>query len=103
MQLGIVTGNVWATRKEDGLTGLTLLFVQPIYPDGTEINSPLIAADRIGAGIGDKVIVTQGSSARFIAPNNSMPIDAVIIGIVDSTDVQSVRKGEVDGESSRND
>ncbi|MHA6259280.1 EutN/CcmL family microcompartment protein [Sporosarcina sp. CAU 1771] len=103
MQLGKVTGNVWATRKEDGLIGLTLLFVQPIYPDGTEIHSPIIAADRIGAGIGDQVIVTEGSSARFIAPGNSIPIDAVIIGIVDSTEVQSDRKGESDGESRRDD
>lgn len=89
MQLGKVMGNVWATRKEDGLTGLTLLFVQPIHPDGTEIDAPIIAADRIGAGMGDQVIVTEGSSARFIAPDSTIPIDAVIIGIVDSTEVQS--------------
>ena len=103
MQLGMVIGNVWATRKEDGLTGLKLLFVQPIHPDGTVIDSPIIAADRIGAGMGDQVIVTEGSSARFITPDNSMPIDAVIIGIVDSTEIQSVGEGETDGESSRND
>lgn len=88
MQLGTVIGNVWATRKEEGLTGLKLLFVQPVHPDGTAIQSPIIAADRIGAGMGDQVIITQGSSARFILPDESIPIDAVIIGIVDSTEIQ---------------
>ncbi|HEY9578111.1 MAG TPA: EutN/CcmL family microcompartment protein [Pseudobacillus sp.] len=87
MQIGTVIGNVWATRKEDGLTGLKLLFVQPIHPDGTSIHTPIIAVDRIGAGIGDQVIVTEGSSARFITPNHPLPIDAVIIGIVDSTEI----------------
>lgn len=88
MQLGKVIGNVWATRKEDGLTGLKLLFVQPIHPDGSDIQSPIIAADRIGAGVGDQVIVTKGSSARFINPDRSTPIDAIIVGIVDPTDKQ---------------
>lgn len=88
MQLGTVIGNVWATRKEEGLTGLKLLFVQPIHPDGTPIQFPIIAADRIGAGMGDQVIMTQGSSARFILPDESIPIDTVIIGIVDSTEIQ---------------
>ncbi|KAB7706652.1 ethanolamine utilization protein EutN [Bacillus aerolatus] len=87
MQMGKVIGNVWATRKEDGLTGLKLLFVQPIHPNGSSIHSPIIAADRIGAGIGDEVIITEGGSARFIMPDNPLPIDAVIIGIVDSTEI----------------
>ncbi|MBM7649292.1 ethanolamine utilization protein EutN [Bacillus ectoiniformans] len=88
MKLGTVIGNVWATRKEDGLTGLKLLFVQPIHPNGTPIHSPIIAADRIGAGMGDQVIITEGGSARFITPDTPLPIDAVIIGIVDSTEIE---------------
>ncbi len=87
MRMGTIIGNVWATRKEDGLTGLKLLFVQPIHPDGSAIHSPIIAADRIGAGMGDKVIVTEGSSARYIMPDSSLPIDAVIVGIVDATEL----------------
>lgn len=85
--MGTVIGNVWATRKEEGLTGLKLLFVQPIRPDGAPVHTPIIAADRIGAGIGDQVIITEGGSARFIMPDNPLPIDAVIIGIVDSTEI----------------
>lgn len=86
MQLGKVIGSVWATRKEEGLTGLKLLFIQPIHPDGTEILAPIIAADRIGAGEGDQVIVTRGSAARYIEKDRSAPIDAIIIGIVDPSE-----------------
>ena len=89
MQIGKVTGNVWATRKEDGLTGLKFLFVQLEDPQGLPIDTPLIAADRIGAGIGDRVLVTRGSAARFIFKEADLPIDTVIIGIVDSIDVES--------------
>lgn len=86
MQLGKVIGSVWATRKEEGLTGLKLLFIQPIHPDGTEIQAPIIAADRIGAGVGDQVIVTRGSAARYIQEDRSALIDAIIIGIVDPSE-----------------
>ena len=94
MKLGTVIGNVWATRKEDGLTGLKFLFVQPIHPNGTAIHTPIIAVDRIGAGMGDQVIITEGGSSRFIMPDNPIPIDASIIGIVDSTEIE---RGESDG------
>jgi ethanolamine utilization protein EutN len=89
MQIGKVTGNIWATRKEDGLKGLKFLFVQLEDTQGLPMETPLVAADRIGAGIGDRVLVTRGSAARFIFKNEDLPIDAVIIGIVDSIDVES--------------
>jgi ethanolamine utilization protein EutN len=88
MQIGTVIGNVWATRKEDHLTGLTFLFVQPEDPTGLCIDTPFIALDRIGSGIGDRVMVTRGSAARFVFKDENLPIDAVIIGIVDSIDVE---------------
>jgi ethanolamine utilization protein EutN len=89
MQIGKVIGNVWATRKEEGLTGLKFLFVQLEDPQESPVGTPLIAADRIGAGIGDRVMVTRGSAARFIIKREDIPLDAVIIGIVDSIDVES--------------
>ncbi|MFC0187426.1 EutN/CcmL family microcompartment protein [Fictibacillus aquaticus] len=89
MRLGTVVGNIWATRKEEGLTGLKFLFVQLEAPDGSPIESPVISADRIGAGIGDRVMITTGSAARFVIQDKDLPIDAVIIGIVDSVDVES--------------
>ncbi|MFT9846490.1 EutN/CcmL family microcompartment protein [Aneurinibacillus sp. REN35] len=89
MRMGTVIGNVWATRKEDGLTGLKFLFVQLEDTAGAPIDAPVIAADRIGAGIGDTVMITTGSAARFAIPERDVPVDAVIIGIVDSIDVES--------------
>ncbi|MGC4377566.1 EutN/CcmL family microcompartment protein [Fictibacillus sp. Mic-4] len=89
MRLGTVIGNVWATRKEDGLTGLKFLVVQFEMPDGSPVEAPIIAADQIGAGIGDKVMVTTGSAARFAVPEKDLPIDSVVVGIVDSIDVES--------------
>ncbi|MDN4526629.1 EutN/CcmL family microcompartment protein [Fictibacillus fluitans] len=89
MKIGTVIGNIWATRKEEGLIGLKFLFIQLELPDGSPIESPVIAADRIGAGIGDKVMITSGSAARFVIENNNVPIDSAVIGIVDSIDVES--------------
>lgn len=88
MQMGKVIGNVWATRKEEGLEGLKLLIVQPVNSAGQPIRTQLVAADRIGAGIGDDVLVTSGGSSRYIMKEKSLPIDAVIVGIIDSTEVE---------------
>lgn len=94
MQIGTVIGNVWATRKEDHLTGLKLLIVQPELPSGKRIDAPFIAVDRIGAGVMDRVIVTRGSAAVNMNPDVPTPIDALIIGIIDSIDVESGENSE---------
>ncbi|PWA13054.1 ethanolamine utilization protein EutN [Pueribacillus theae] len=88
MQIGTVIGNVWATRKEDHLKGLKFLIVQPESPQGSAIDFAYIAVDRIGAGVGDKVMVTRGSAAANMTSDLRLPIDALIIGIVDSIDVE---------------
>ncbi|WP_391205716.1 EutN/CcmL family microcompartment protein [Psychrobacillus sp. L4] len=100
MQIGKVIGNVWATRKEEGLQGLKLLIVQPVDVQGKPVKTQFVAADRIGAGIGDDVLVTSGGSSRYIMRDHPMPIDAVIIGIIDSTEVE---RGEIDEQSNRDD
>ena len=100
MQVGTVIGNIWATRKEDHLTGLKFLFVQPELPNGSPINAPFIAVDRIGAGVGDKVMVTRGSAAAYMTADSHLPIDALIIGIIDSIDVE---RGVELGKGIRND
>lgn len=95
LQLGTVIGNVWATRKEEHLTGFKFLFVQPELPNGLPIQAPFIAIDRIGAGVGDKVMVTIGNAAANMAIETRLPIDALIIGIIDSIDVLGgVESGE---------
>ncbi len=75
MIIGTVIGNVWSTRKIEALVGLKFLVVET---DRGEI----VACDNIGAGEGDKVLITQGSSARQ-ETGDSIPIDALIIGIID--------------------
>ncbi|MEC1717066.1 EutN/CcmL family microcompartment protein [Schinkia azotoformans] len=84
MVIGTVLGSIWATRKEDGLTGGKLLKVKldHVEPDGACMDSILVAADRIGAGTGDKVIVTRGTPASKFN-DQPVPIDALIIGIID--------------------
>ncbi|TYR78905.1 ethanolamine utilization protein EutN [Priestia megaterium] len=94
MKIGTVIGNVWATRKEDNLRGLKFLIVQPKFSNGSATDTPFIAVDRIGAGIGDAVIVTQGSAASHMTSDTPLPIDAIIIGIIDSIDIE---RGEESG------
>ena len=88
MQVAKVIGNIWATRKEEKLAGLKLLLVKPVdVLDKTADKSPLIAADMIGAGVGETVIIVGGSSARGAAGDNSIPVDATVVGIVDDLEI----------------
>ncbi|MFD1415062.1 EutN/CcmL family microcompartment protein [Oceanobacillus jeddahense] len=85
MIIGDVMGSVWATRKDEKLNGLKLLIVKPIYND--DLASTFVAADLAGAGVGDTVLVTKGSSARSAFGKERLPIDSVIVGVVDSIDM----------------
>lgn len=87
MFIGKVVGSVWATQKEAGMENLKLLIVQPLDLHERESGQPVIAADRIGAGVGERVIVSRGTPARILFDNKNTPIDAVIVGIVDSFEV----------------
>ncbi|MFC5469863.1 EutN/CcmL family microcompartment protein [Cohnella suwonensis] len=94
MFLGLVIGSVWATQKEEGMDNLKLMIVQPIDAFGVRAGSQVIAADRIGAGVGENVIVSRGSPARVLFGGKAVPIDAMIVGIVDSFDVAERSSGE---------
>ena len=88
MQVAKVIGNIWATRKDDKLSGLKLLLVKPVdVLDETADKTPLGAADTIGAGVGETVIVVGGSSARNAAGDVSIPVDATVVGIVDDLEI----------------
>ena len=88
MIIGKIIGNVWATRKNDDLTGLKLMIVEPIeYKDHAK-TYPIVAVDIIGAGVGETVLVTSGSSARVSVGSGNAPIDHVIVGIVDKVDLE---------------
>lgn len=74
MKIGTVTGCVWATRKAEGLTGQTLLVVDCE-------SECLVAADLVGAGQGDRVLVITGSTARAYCGGS--PMDAAVTAILD--------------------
>ncbi len=88
-----VTGSLIATQKVDSMVGYKLLVVEPYRLDGTTRKSltttgrTFIAVDMLGAGEGDYVLLTQGSSARLTPETKQLPIDAVVIGIVDTVHV----------------
>ncbi|MCG8530849.1 MAG: EutN/CcmL family microcompartment protein [Desulfovibrionales bacterium] len=74
-------GSVWSTRKSEQLMGLKLMMVELI--GGTRAGECMMVVDTISAGVGDRVIVTTGSSARRMLGDDTLPIDAVIVGIID--------------------
>ena len=83
MVLGKVIGNVWATRKDQKLTGLKLLIVRSVDLDYKEKETFVVAADSVGAGVGEIVLYCTGSSARQTEATENRPVDAVIMAIVD--------------------
>lgn len=90
MRIGTVIGNIWATRKEAKLSGLKLLIIQPVNIANRELDgAPLVAADIIGAGVGESVIFVSGSSARGAAGDNDTPVDATVVGIVDDLEIDA--------------
>ncbi|MCX7626025.1 MAG: EutN/CcmL family microcompartment protein [Candidatus Sumerlaeaceae bacterium] len=90
MLLGKVVGTVVSTQKDEGMRGFKLLVVQNLQLDMKLSSSYVIACDAVGAGIGDVVIVVQGSSARLTEQTKNKPVDAAIICIVDSVEVGGV-------------
>ena len=82
MLKGIVIGNVVSTRKQEALVGSKFMEVQ-ILQNGKETDQFIIAVDSVGAGIGETVLLTTGSSARLALSHPNVPTDAVIVGIVD--------------------
>lgn len=84
MILAKVISNIWATRKAEKLNGLKFLLVEEITGNELKIGKRIVAADIIGAGIGDRVIISIGSSAREMFNNEKIPADAVVVGIIDA-------------------
>lgn len=83
MRIGKVTGTVTATAKAERLTGKTLLVVDIIAADGAVLTPGVVAPDTVGAGVGDTVLLTQGSAARMAQGLSSAPVDLAVIAIVD--------------------
>ena len=83
MKLAKVTGNVTATAKDPQLTGQKLLLCDVVDGKGKVMEPALVAADTVGAGVGETVLLTFGSAARMPAGTSGIPIDAVITAVVD--------------------
>ena len=87
MQIGKVIGTVVVTRKDENLTGIKLLLVQPLTPSREPAGKPLVAVDSVGAGVGEDVFFVRGKEASFPFYPAEPPVDAGIVGIVDHWDV----------------
>ena len=94
MLLAKVIGNVWSTKKLDKISALRLLFIQPLGKDLKPDGNVLVAADEIGAGFEEMVIVTRGAPAmQAFSKETLIPIDAVVIGIVDNLEMADEATG----------
>jgi microcompartment protein CcmK/EutM len=89
MQLARVIGDVVMTRKDESLTGIKLLIVQPMTPDRAPVGRALVAVDAVGAGVGEDVFFVRGKEASFPFYPTEPPVDAGIVGIVDSWDTEA--------------
>lgn len=99
MEIATVIGHVWATKKEGTLEGAKLMIVQP------DKGEPYVAADIVGAGIGEQVLVVSGSTARRALGSDDCAIDTAIVGIIDTVELdreqqQLARKEQPKGKPS---
>lgn len=110
MLLGRVVGEVWSTVKDEKLEGAKFLIVQQVDLQNKLMSNFIVAVDSVEAGLGDIVLVAQGSSARQTKQTTNKPVDAVIMGIVDRLDVVpeaqveadfQKRKAEIEGRLAR--
>jgi ethanolamine utilization protein EutN len=89
MILARVTGTLFATRKNPRFEGKKILVVREEEPRGEPIGPTFLAVDRVDAGIGDRVIINkEGSSARLLFKDENLPLQAVIVAIVDSIELE---------------
>jgi microcompartment protein CcmK/EutM len=88
MQMGKVVGTVVSTQKEKELEGLKFLIVKGCDFDGKPNGAAVVAIDAVGAGIGEVVLYASGSSARQTVVTKDRPVDATIMAIVDSVEVE---------------
>jgi len=93
MFLARVIGSVTSTKKDEAMTGRKLLILRPMLVDEEDPSkfrpgvNTVVAVDALGAGVDEVVLFCQGSSARQAKGMKSLPVDAVVVGIVDTVDV----------------
>jgi len=87
MIIAEVAGHVVATKKDDRLTGKKLLVLHPHNGEAYDRGRPMVAIDGVGAGIGEVVLVVTGSSAREMCDAPGTPVDAAVVGIIDTVEI----------------
>ena len=87
MLLARIVGTVVATRKDPRLVSNKLLLARPVDPNGKAEGNYLVALDTVDAGVGELVLIVSGSSARMAAGMKDTPVDAAVVGIVDTVDL----------------
>lgn len=87
MLLARIVGTVVATRKDPRLVSSKLLLARGVDPKGKLEGNYLVAIDTVNAGVGETVLIVSGSSARLAAGMKDVPVDAAVVGIVDTVDL----------------
>ena len=90
--MGRVVGTVVSSRKDEELVGLKFLLVKQVDVDLNQSDKFVVAADAVGAGMGELVLYASGSSARQTVATDNRPVDATIMAIVDSYDIMGELK-----------
>ncbi|MBN1394636.1 MAG: EutN/CcmL family microcompartment protein [Pirellulales bacterium] len=107
MMIAKVTGSLVSTEKVGSIVGHKLMMVEPFRLDPQDRKSlvstgrSLVAVDTVGAGEGEIVLITQGSSARLTPETKNLPVDTVIIGIIDSVHVAQACVYDKKGQEAR--
>ncbi|MBD3882015.1 EutN/CcmL family microcompartment protein [Phormidium tenue FACHB-886] len=91
MQIARVCGTVVSTQKEPSLTGVKFLLVQFLDEAGQPLPEYEVAADSVGAGVNEWVLVSRGSAARQAQGSERRPLDALVVGIIDTVSVDNQR------------
>lgn len=92
MLIARVIGTVVSTQKEPTLDGLRLLVCQPVNAEGEKAGASIVAADAVGAGVGEMILFATGSSARQTIATQNRPVDAVVMAIVDQWEIAGETK-----------
>ena len=99
MFIGKVVGSLWATRKIENTSGVKFLIIQPYNLNKAPNTDTIVAADNLGAGEGELVMVAYGRAARMALGNDDMSIEAAVIGIIDEFTIdKDSYNGELDPE-----
>lgn len=89
MQIAKVCGTVVSTQKEPSLRGVKFLLLQLLNEEGQPLPEYEVAADSVGAGVDEWVLVSRGSAARQLPGSETRPLDALVVGIIDTVSVDN--------------